>query len=318
MTQNLRKIVQVTTVDFSLENSCEMWIIFCFGAKNVQIRHDRFLVWWYILYHFSCRKVMQYAWWCIDKFPFSSLFTYTRKAFSFHPHTTSPTVWIQQIERKGLNNRISSHHHPPPKNWYKNIVDMHARKIGQKVGIKISRCVETKIEGKFYPILHFFIVHLPKKWVGKWKQKKSYSHTAYCLKMTQNTRLAQKEKRRLFGDFPNTVPSLERMRIFPAQDKCNFLCGISLFLSKNRGGQKPRTLLMVGTHLAVFLLLTLSYEWNHLTNRVVNQNKYKGSWFTCYALRTGWVVNFQSRTMCKRLQDIRTSTKVWFRMVAAT
>lgn len=249
MTQNLRKIVQVTTVDFSLENSCEMWIIFCFGAKSVQIRNDRFLVWWYILYHFSCRKVMQYAWWCIDKFPFSSLFTYTREAFSFHPHTTSPTVWIQQIERKGLNNRISSHH-PPPKNWYKNIVDMHARKIGQKVGIKMRW---NENWGQILPYLALFHRTSAKEMSWKMEAKKSYSHTAYCLKMTQNTRLAQKEKRRLFGDFPNTVPSLERMRIFPAQDKCNFLCGISLFLSKNRGGQKPRTLLMVGTHLAVFL-----------------------------------------------------------------
>ena len=89
-----------------------VWIMFCLEAKNVQIRNDRFLVWWYILYHFSCRKVMQYAWWCIDKFPFSSLFTYTREAFSFHPHTTSPTEWIQQIERKGLNNRIFSSSSP--------------------------------------------------------------------------------------------------------------------------------------------------------------------------------------------------------------
>ena len=35
---------------------------------------------WNIPYHFSCRKVMQYAWWCIDKFQSSSwLFTYRRE-----------------------------------------------------------------------------------------------------------------------------------------------------------------------------------------------------------------------------------------------
>ena len=161
--------------------------------------------------------------------------------------------------------------------------------------------------GQILPYLALFHRTSAKEMSWKMEAKKSYSHTAYCLKMTQNTRLAQKEKRRLFGDFPNTVPSLERMRIFPAQDKCNFLCGISLFLSKNRGGQKPRTLLMVGTHLAVFLLLTLSYEWNHLTNRVVNQNKYKGSWFTCYALPTGSSILKSVHYVPNRLQELNTS-----------
>ena len=71
---------------------------------------------------------------------------------------------------------------------------------------------------------------------------------------------SKREEETIWGFSQHCSLLLERMRIFPAQDKCNFLCGISLFLSKNRGGQKPRTLLMVGTHLAVFLLLTLSYE----------------------------------------------------------
>ena len=61
---------------------------------------------WNIPCHFSCRKVMQYAWWCIDKFPSSYLHTgeRTKVAFllyvlpSWYNKTT--VEWIQQIEQK--------------------------------------------------------------------------------------------------------------------------------------------------------------------------------------------------------------------------
>ena len=77
---------------------------------------------------------------------------------------------------------------------------------------------------------------------------------------------------RHFLGFSNTL--YLRMRIFPAQDNCNFLCGISQFLSFSQEGGKQKTSRPSKWLVHIWWFF---FSLPQLTNRVVNQNKHKGT-----------------------------------------